>query len=250
MQLVFITDVHAVLDFVTPLIEQTAGTDVLVIGGDLTNFGGPAVAARILQPLRSGFSRVLCVPGNVDQPSVANWLADEGLSLHGRGVAVDEVGFFGCGASNRTPLKTPFELDEEVVKTLVVRGYRAVTGSAVHVLVSHTPPLDTKTDRLFTGKHVGSTAVRDFIATHRVELCLCGHIHESRAQDQLGSTVVVNPGPFARGYYARVDLSAEGVSVQRCQVQVTASARWRAGVRGGTDKLVSFVRHRLSRVTE
>jgi len=41
---------------------------------------------------------------------------------------------------------------------------------------------------------VGSHAVRDAILQYQPALSLHGHIHESRAVQQLGRTVSVNPG--------------------------------------------------------
>lgn len=67
-----------------------------------------------------------------------------------------------------------------------------------HVVLSvHTPPHDTLCDIVGDGIHVGSSAVRDFILDAQPDVCLCGHIHESRAVDRLGRTVLVNPGAFA-----------------------------------------------------
>jgi Icc-related predicted phosphoesterase len=48
---------------------------------------------------------------------------------------------------------------------------------------------------------VGSRAIRGFIERHQPPLVLCGHIHESprmtsRYRDEIGRTVVVNPGQF------------------------------------------------------
>lgn len=69
------------------------------------------------------------------------------------------------------------------------------------LLVSHTPPHATACDRLHNGTPVGSTAVRDFIQKYQPEICLCGHIHESRAEDRLGRTLVINPGTLSAGGY-------------------------------------------------
>ena len=41
---------------------------------------------------------------------------------------------------------------------------------------------------------VGSSAVRDAIATYQPMLSLHGHIHESRGEARIGRTVALNPG--------------------------------------------------------
>jgi Icc-related predicted phosphoesterase len=42
--------------------------------------------------------------------------------------------------------------------------------------------------------HVGSTAIRKLIEKYQPLLGMHGHIHESYAEDKIGSTVVLNPG--------------------------------------------------------
>ena len=88
---------------------------------------------------------------------------------------------------------------------LHAREYRHI------ILVSHTPPLDTSCDRLRDGRHVGSSAVREFIMEHQPDICLCGHIHESRSEDKLGKTVIVNPGRLDDGGYAILTLGDKPV---------------------------------------
>jgi Icc-related predicted phosphoesterase len=51
--------------------------------------------------------------------------------------------------------------------------------------------------------------VRAFLERVQPRLCVTGHIHESRAVDAIGKTVVINPGPLAAGGYVRIDIDAE-----------------------------------------
>lgn len=78
--------------------------------------------------------------------------------------------------------------------------------------MSHTPPKDTATDIVRSGMHVGSQTVRDFILKHKPHVCITGHIHESRARDKIGDTVVVNAGMFRDGWYIEVVIDKNGVS--------------------------------------
>ena len=57
---------------------------------------------------------------------------------------------------------------------------------------------------------MGSTAVREFIEEVQPDVCVCGHIHESRGVDRIGRTVVVNPGTLLSGGYVVVRLAGEG----------------------------------------
>jgi hypothetical protein len=243
MRLLFLTDIHAVQAYVEPLLAQAGEADLLLVGGDVTSFGGPREAAAVLEPLRRHFPRVLCVPGNVDLPELLPWLEAEGLSIHGRGVMIGELGIAGCGGSNRTPLGTPLELPEEALAALLAQGHAAIRDAPVRVVVSHVPPRETKADQVFFGKHVGSTAVRAFLEREEPALCLCGHIHESAAIDRLGPVWVVNPGPFSGGYFARVEIGGDGVRCELGRVTVPAPTRARAFLGGLGTKALGYVRH-------
>jgi Icc-related predicted phosphoesterase len=79
------------------------------------------------------------------------------------------------------------------------------------VAVIHTPPLDTRADRLTSGGHVGSAAVRAFLEETQPALCISGHIHESEGEDRIGRTKVINPGMLAQGGYVVVEPDNGGV---------------------------------------
>lgn len=59
---------------------------------------------------------------------------------------------------------------------------------------------------------MGSPALRALVEREQPHLVLCGHSHESRGEDELGRTRVVNPGPVAAGHYALMEI-ADGVEV-------------------------------------
>ena len=66
-------------------------------------------------------------------------------------------------------------------------------------------------DRLRTGEHVGSEAIRRFVERAQPDLVLCGHIHESRGVDEIGRSRIVNPGPAAAGHFVVVETNGEVV---------------------------------------
>jgi uncharacterized protein len=68
------------------------------------------------------------------------------------------------------------------------------------------PPYGTKTDMLYSGRSVGSKAVRAFIESRQPAICLCGHIHEAKGLDAIGKTQIINPGSLANGGYAVITL--------------------------------------------
>jgi len=188
--------------------------DLLIITGDLTNFGGRCEAAKIIAAVRAVNPNLLALAGNLDRPEVNDYLAAEGLSLHGHGVVRQHVGIFGAGGSNRTPFATPNEFSEPELAAILQQGFDRVVSAEHHILVSHAPPAGTSTDRLTDGTQVGSKSVRSFIEQHQPALCLTGHIHEAMGEDNIGRTRIFNPGMIAAGGWVEVTVTAESLNAQ------------------------------------
>ena len=195
--------------------------ELIIITGDITNFGSRKDAEKIINKLMTINSNLLGVAGNLDQPEVARYLEDIGLSLHGKGKIINGLGIVGLGGSNFTPFKTPYEFSEQELANLLAKGISQIGDIKDHILVSHTPPFQTKVDKLRNGKHVGSTAVRTFIEQQQPLLCLTGHIHESRGQDYIGRTHILNPGMMKNGGYIEVFFENDRISasLHPCKIE-------------------------------
>jgi Icc-related predicted phosphoesterase len=213
MTLLCIADMHGDGAGLAEALDASPEADLVVLAGDITHLGGFAEAEKVLAPLLKSGRRAVAVPGNMDGEGVGRFLEESGISIHGRGVTVGEIGFQGLGGSNPSPFGTPFEVKGEDARRLLAEGRADIRDRALRVLVSHAPPKGTKLDRSFAGLHVGSPEVRDFLLSDGTSLCLCGHIHESAGEDTVGSTRCVNLGPLKNGRYAVVGISAEEISV-------------------------------------
>ena len=203
MRIIAFGDVHMELGNAgnIPGIEAA---DCIIVTGDITNYGSREDAKKVLDQLLAINSNVLGLHGNLDQPEVGTYLEELGLSLHGRGRLLNGIGLVGLGGSNFTPFNTPSEFSEADLAGLLAKGYDQIAGTEHVILVSHTPPVQTRTDRIRSGAHVGSTAVRQLIEQKQPALCLTGHIHESKAVDRIGRTVILNPGMIKNGSYIEV----------------------------------------------
>ncbi|NJE31041.1 YfcE family phosphodiesterase [Thermococcus sp. 18S1] len=217
MRIVAITDIHGNRSKVGKLVEVLRGMDfdILAVAGDLTHFGGAERAREVLTPLLELKRPVVAVHGNCDGLDVPPFLEGMEVWAHDRRVEIGGVGIVGIGGSNITPFRTFWELTEDEIEGILERNYR--DGD---VILSHVPPKDTNADRVHSGLHVGSPTLRGFIERKEPPLVLTGHIHEARSVDRIGGTVIVNPGPLFRGYYAVVDYDAEkkrvdGVELER-----------------------------------
>lgn len=198
-------DIHMALGAFERIAPVLRAADLVILTGDLTTFGDPADAARVIAAARRHCDAVLAVTGNLDMPWVIDALQRDGCSLHGEGRRFGGLGIFGCGGSNETPMDTPTEFPDAELGRLLETAHAAVADAPARLMICHTPPFDCGLDRLVNGTPVGSPAVRAFIERAAPEVAVVGHIHEGRGVARVGATTVVNPGAFRDGGYAIVE---------------------------------------------
>jgi len=204
MKIISFGDVHEDTNNLIKIKSELENADLIVISGDLTNYHGKVEAKKVLESIKRYNKRLLAQYGNLDQPEVNEHLTGEGVNLHGNGYVFGDVGIFGCGASSPTPFNTPSEISESDIEKYLVNGYIKVKDAKWKIMVCHTPPKDTAIDIIRSGIHVGSSTVRDFIVQYKPDVCISGHIHESRGKDKVGDTIVLNAGMFRDGWYIEV----------------------------------------------
>jgi hypothetical protein len=204
VRLVCFGDIHLAFRAIERLGPTLRDADWAILTGDLTHFGDPPDAFRVVDAVRAHCPNVLAVTGNLDMPAVIDAFRAAGLSLHGEARRRGGLGIFGCGGSNLTPMDTPTELTEEELQATLERGHAAAADAPRRLMICHTPPFGTRLDRLMNGTPVGSPAVRAFIEARRPDVAVVGHIHEGRGIDRVGDTVVVNAGALRDGGYVVV----------------------------------------------
>lgn len=178
------------------------GYDCLVLIGDLTQFGPPEVAQSLLERAKAAGVPTFAVPGNCDPKQVLQVLDKYGVNLHGKCEKLGDIAFSGLGGSNLTPFNTPFELTEvEIQEELAALP---ICEGKQWLLVTHAPPFETKLDCILAGIHVGSKSIRQYIEQKQPTVHLCAHVHEARGIDELGQTLMINPGPICKGFAAEV----------------------------------------------
>jgi len=212
MKIISFGDVHEDTNNLIKIKSELENADMIVISGDLTNYHGKAEAKKVLESIKKYNKHLLAQYGNLDQPDVDGYLTKEGINLHGNGYVFGDVGIFGCGGSSPTPFNTPSEISETDIKKYLTDGYSKVKDAKWKIMVCHTPPKDTAIDVIRSGLHVGSSVVRDFIVQYKPDVCISGHIHESRGRDKVGDTIVLNAGMFRDGWYIEVVIDKEGLS--------------------------------------
>ncbi len=213
MKLYVFSDIHGDLSFLEAASEEMAAADLIIFAGDLSQRGSAKEAEKIIKTTEKINKNIAAVHGNWDKKEVCDMLEERGYSLHGRGMAIGSTGFFGVGGSSPTPMNTPTEYSEEELLQFLEKGYSQIASTEKKIMVSHTPPRKTR-DRTFLGIRGGSHSVRKFAETNRIDLCLCGHIHEAAGTFQLGNCIVANPGSFKKGRYMTVEINST-ITVER-----------------------------------
>ncbi|MBO0699457.1 MAG: metallophosphoesterase family protein [Zavarzinella sp.] len=192
MKVLTFSDLHCNVAAAHRLVELGRDVGVAIGAGD---FG--QVRRRVgvcIDVLRDLPCPAVVVPGNNEsldelRDACRGWANVH--VLHGNGVAINGVNFFGLGGG--VPV-TPFgawsyDFSEEQAAELLNDF------PAGGVLVSHSPPkgcLDVDGG----GESRGSTAVRDLILEKRPALVVCGHIHACAGRTEtFHGTTVVNAGP-------------------------------------------------------
>jgi putative phosphoesterase len=192
LKILALSDIHGDIKTVQLLAHTVNDCDVIVVAGDITDFGGTEQADAVLSELGTLGLPVLAVTGNCDAPQVADVLL-RNSSLLDHAVKLDGVLFVGFGH----PVGQMADLPNEPI---LDRSKLPV------VLVTHEPAWNTDLDLQGSSRHRGSRAVRSWIESHQPALAVSGHIHEAFGIDQIGSTMLVNPGPLRNGRYAIVEL--------------------------------------------
>ncbi len=212
MKIISFGDVHEDINNLAKIRPVLETADIVAISGDLTDCHGMSEAKKVVNAIRVYNKRVLAQYGNMDKPDVDTYLTKEGINLHGNGFVFEDVGIFGCGGSSPTPFNTPSEISDEDIEKYLIKGYRKVKDARWKVMICHTPPKDTATDAIRGGVHVGSSTVRNFMVKYKPDVCVSGHIHESRGTDTVGNTLVLNAGLFRDGWYIEIVVDKTGIS--------------------------------------
>ena len=191
MKLLLFSDLHCSATTAQALVDLSDGVDVLVGAGDFGNMRrGLEITLGILQDVDKP---AVLVPGNaesVEELTAACRHWPTAHILHGTGVEIDGIRFFGIGGG--IPV-TPFgswsyDFTEEEAEAMLA------SCTDCDVLVSHSPPKDA-VDRSSRGRNLGSTAIRAAVERTQPELVVCVHIHACAGQQtMIGNSTIINAG--------------------------------------------------------
>lgn len=218
MRTLLVTDIHGDYEKLEKIIEREE-YDAILCAGDLGDANEYPDYTKNLEEVLEKFNQkdklVKAVPGNMDiEQDCVKALREHRINLHQQIGSFDGFEAIGYGGGI-TPFGTPFEPSgEEIRNALEILQERMTSDTKIGVI--HQPPKNTEVD-IADGEHVGSKEVRELIEESDFDLVVTGHIHESRGQDSLGETEIVNPGPVLEGFYAVADIE-DSIEVELKQI--------------------------------
>lgn len=188
MRLLGFSDIHRDLRQAQALADRAREVDVVVAAGDFASMHRGL--EQLIDMLVVIETPTVLVPGNNEtdaalRDACGGWAAAH--VLHGEGVDIDGVSFYGLGGGVPvTPWDWSFDLTEQEA------AERLAGCPEGGVLVVHSPPkghVDGK-------RHLGSESVLHAIEAKQPRLVVCGHIHEAAGEESvIGQSRVLNLGP-------------------------------------------------------
>ncbi len=164
-----------------------------------------SVLLREFMDFKKTYQCSISILGGNNDPKKLVQIFDEAESngiiqhLHKKVFVADDCMIAGYPFIAPTPFNFKYweKPEKEIYKEL--KELSGKTDMTKTILVTHVPPKDTPLDIIWSGKHVGSSAVRRFIENYKPLLCMSGHIHEAPKISgkwlyRIGKTVCINQG--------------------------------------------------------
>lgn len=168
--------------------------EILIGAGDISIFEHGV--DFMLNKLNKLNIKTLIIHGNHETNKVLKKLCSKYknlLFIHKKHCTYNNIMFFGYGGSGFSMVEPEFyRIGKKFQKIIRKNRDKKI------VLVTHAPPYNTKLDLIVTN-HCGNKTFRHFVTKNKVDLYICGHLHENFGkEDKIGKTKIVNPGPYGR----------------------------------------------------
>ncbi len=180
MKLYAAADLHGSqyrLNIILEMIDKNQ-PDIVVICGDITQFGPADVAKNFLDQIPG---TVFVVPGNIDSADAVKGIdQSHAMNIHLKQKEHHGIVFVGVNAVE--PKETKLFFTDPIYKKML---------ETADILVTHLPPYGIQ-DTIFFGLHSGSKDLLSLVKTYKPQVVLCGHIHEDPGFTHMEDTMVVN----------------------------------------------------------
>lgn len=191
MRILAMSDMHSSENALQLLKErlQRDRPDLLVLAGDITNFGPVEYASAVVDVAKG--VQTLAIHGNCDPAPVRDFLSTAGVSVHQEFRPFEKYTFVGLGGSPPPMMEIPQITDLIIISHVPPKGYNDSTPRG----------------------HAGSGRLLSMVEKLHPILVISGHIHESPGAVKENGAVFVNPGAAMDGHYAVIEVG-KGIKVE------------------------------------
>lgn len=174
---------------------KSENPDFLVCAGDISIFEHGI--ARIFRRLNNLNKKIIMVHGNHEDNTTYTKYSNifkNIIFIHKKYFIENNFLFLGYGGGGFSQRDREFE---HLTKTRFKKIINQNKDKKI-ILVTHAPPYKTRVDKIGRN-HAGNKSIRNFVENNRVDLHICGHLHENFGkEDKIGKTKIINPGPFGK----------------------------------------------------
>jgi Icc-related predicted phosphoesterase len=200
MQILAVADIHGSqyrLNSVLDNISQYS-PDIVVICGDITQFGPGEVAINFLNQIPI---ETLAIPGNIDTSEVGPAIdKSKAENIHLKKVVKNGFSFVGIGGESIPSNCMITDEDEEKIVHEIINKKT--------ILVTHVPPYKLQ-DKVYIGYHIGSKELKDIVEKNKPRLVLCGHVHEDPGMTTFEDSIIVNCSMGKRTQGTLIDINTK-----------------------------------------
>jgi len=196
MKILAFTDLHLSNIAVKKLKKKIKknNPDILVCAGDISIFEeGLDIMLNKLSKLKK---KIIIINGNHEEDNVMKKLCkaySNIIYIHKKHYVEQNVLFLGYGGSGFSTIEPEFYNTGEKFASIIKENKDKKV-----VLITHAPPYKTTVD-LIVDQHCGNKTLRNFISRHRIDITICGHLHENFGRkDKIKKTEIINPGPYGK----------------------------------------------------
>lgn len=162
--------------------------EMVLCSGDITLFGRNQ--AEIVKLISEFEVPVLMIHGNHEEAELLKKECDKYknmIFIHNASFRIGDYIFFGYGGGG-------FAQEDGVFVEMSKNFSKEIKTNDKKIVLLHGPPFGANAD--FTNNtHVGNRDYMDFIETEKIDLVICGHIHETAISDEVVDGIrIVNPG--------------------------------------------------------
>ena len=196
MKLLAFTDIHLSYTALKKIKSKVKkqNPDLLICAGDMSIFEQGLNST--LNKLNKLKKTTLLIHGNHETDRVLRKLCKKYRNLifiHKRQYKQNNHIFLGYGGGGFSLTDPDFYKTGKKFSKIIKKNQ----GKKI-IFITHAPPYKTKLD-LIVGSHCGNKTLRKFITKNKINLHICGHLHENfNKRDKIKKTEIINPGPYGK----------------------------------------------------